>query len=402
MSLASPATAAPLAPAGDRPGFLAFVADEESEAALRGGLLQLAEGAQLRRGTIHTAIRALEREPTPRVLLVDISGVDQPAAALDALAGVCAPDVTVLVVGERGEISFYRELTRDLGVAEYLCKPLTRDLVSRILAPFLAGNLVAAGGPRGARVVTVSSLRGGAGGTTVAVNLALHLAAVSHGHVALLDLNLHGGTSAMMLGLKPGSGLRTALEQPERVDALLLERLSSPVQDRVRLIAAEEPLEVEIGAIEEGVGRLLELLGQRFNHVVVDMRLAPGAAERQVLAQARHRVLVLPPELAGIRDAIAARKFAGGGRSMLVLNRVGQPGMLPLKLVAEGLGAMPEVCIPYLPRHVPRAANLGRPVLNDSTAFRRALAPLTQEIAGVRPEPTPFGRLSGVWQKWRK
>jgi RNA polymerase sigma factor (sigma-70 family) len=143
-------------------------------------------------------------------------------------------------------------MSRDLGVAEYLCKPLTRDLVSRILAPFLAGNLVAAGGPRGARVVTVSSLRGGAGGTTVAVNLALHLAAVSRGHVALLDLNLHGGTSAMMLGLKPGTGLRTALEQPDRVDALLLERLATPVQDRVRLIAAEEPLEVEIGAIEEG------------------------------------------------------------------------------------------------------------------------------------------------------
>src|SRR6516165_2947557 len=73
----------------------AFVADDETEAALRGGLVNVAERAEIRRGTILHAIRHLAKEPTPRVLIVDITGVEDPLSELDRLAGVCTPDVTV-------------------------------------------------------------------------------------------------------------------------------------------------------------------------------------------------------------------------------------------------------------------------------------------------------------------
>ena len=110
----------------DRASLMAFVADEASEAAIRGGIGDVL-GAQLRRGTVRTAVKALEKEGTPRVLIVDISGIDDPFGALDDLASVCTPDVRVLVVGERTEIGFYRDITRNVGVHEYLPKPLTRD-----------------------------------------------------------------------------------------------------------------------------------------------------------------------------------------------------------------------------------------------------------------------------------
>lgn len=381
------AAAATRAPVGaDRPGFVAFVADEATETTLRAALGHVAEGMQLRRGNIRAATKALEREATPQVLLVDIAGVEDPAAALDALAGVCTPDMRVLVVGDRDDMGFYRELTRDLGVAEYACKPLTRDAAASLFGPHVAGADAEEAPNRGGRVVAVCSVRGGAGGTTVAVNLALHLAATTRGHVALLDLHLRGGTAAMMLGARPSAGLRVALEDPARVDALFLDRVATQVEDRVRLIAAEEPLEAEVRTTAEGTRRLLELLRQRFNHIVVDMRFPPGAPEKQVLATARQHVLVMTPDLASVRDAVAARKFAGGagsGRSIVVLNRAGAPGALKPRMVEEGLGAPPDFTLPDLPRQLPRAANLGRPALRESAAFRRALAPLAQEISGV-------------------
>ena len=46
------------------------------------------------------AIKYLAKEPTPRALMVDISGVPNPVDELDNLAAVCTPDVRVLVVGE--------------------------------------------------------------------------------------------------------------------------------------------------------------------------------------------------------------------------------------------------------------------------------------------------------------
>ncbi len=387
---------------GDRPGFLAFVEDEATETALRGGLTEIAGGLQVRRGGVRTATKVLEREATPRVLLVDVSGAGDPIAALEGLAAVCTPDVQVLVVGEQADIGFYRQLTRDLGVAEYLHKPLTRDAVAELFGPHVAGGAAAAGteaSSRGGRVVAVCGVRGGCGATTVAVNLALQIADVSHGHVALLDLHLRGGTTGMMLGVRPGTGLRVALEEPDRVDSLFLDRTAIPIEERLRLIAAEEPFDSMPRPSEEGMQRLLALLRQRFNHVVIDLPMPPGPAEHVALAAARLRIMVLGPDVAGIRDVVAARKLlAAGGtpRVMTVLNRAGMPGTLKTKLVQEGLGAPPDVVIPDLPRVLPRAANLGRPALRESAALRRALGPLTQEIAAVRAEARPpslFGRL---------
>ncbi|MBW6396808.1 hypothetical protein KPL78_03065 [Roseomonas sp. HJA6] len=384
----------------DRAALMVFVADEASETAIRGGIGDVL-GAQIRRGTVRTAVKALEKETTPRVLIVDISGIEDPFAALDDLASVCTPDVRVLVVGERTEIGFYRDITRNVGVHEYLHKPLTRDNVARLFAPLVQG-----GGDgrldRGGLVTAVCGVHGGVGATTLAVNLALQIEDVTRGHVALLDLHLQGGTAAMMLGARVTSGLRVALEEPDRVDSLFLDRVGVPISERVRLIAAEEPMEAEIRPTEEGARRVIDMLRQRFNHVIVDLPMPPGSMERLVLQRARHVVLVLAPDVASIRDAVAVKKVVtmtgSAGRVLTVLNGAGRKGYLPTRLVAEGIGSMPEVILPDLSRQLPRAANLGRPALRDSPVLRRGLGILSQEIAAVRVADRPrslFARLFG-------
>jgi pilus assembly protein CpaE len=211
-------------------------------------------------------------------------------------------------------------------------------------------------------------------------------------HVALLDLHLRGGTTGLMLGVRPGTGLRVALEEPERVDALFLDRAGIPIADRLRLIAAEDPMDSLPQPVETGLRRVLEMLRSRANYVVIDLPMPPGPMERLALAAAWHAVLVLGPDLAGIRDTLAMRKLVAGcgqARPTVVLNRDGLPGGLKRALVTEGLGAPPEVVIPDLPRELPRAANLGRPALRESPALRRALAPLLREIAAVSTTKPP-------------
>lgn len=394
----------------ERPILLAFLADEADEVALRGGLAEWMDAVPVRRGNVRTAARALEREETPRLLIVDISGVDDPADALDRLATVCSPDVRVLVVGDRDDLSFYRGITRDLGVEEYIYKPLTRDNVSRLFGPPLAELLSAGGGqgptaPRGGQIIAVSGLRGGVGATTIATNLALHLSETTRGHIALLDLHLRGGSTALSLGVRPGAGLRVALEEPDRVDALFLDRVSIPISDRFRLVAAEEALESSPAPTEAGVNRLLELLRHRFNSVVVDLPMPPDAVGRRVIALARHRILVIGPDVASIRDAGAGRRMvaalANGAAPLVVLNRAGMRGGLSNALVAEGFGAAPDITIPDFSTQVPKAMNLGRPALHDSAGFRRALTPLTREISGAAADAEEGGlrRLVRFWRR---
>ena len=93
-----------------RPPFLAYINDDESEATLRMGLADHLDSLTVRRGGIRAAIRALERERTPRVLVVDLSDEDDPVGALDGLAGVCEPDVTRAGDRRPGE---HRVLPRD-------------------------------------------------------------------------------------------------------------------------------------------------------------------------------------------------------------------------------------------------------------------------------------------------
>jgi pilus assembly protein CpaE len=400
-SLAGAEAALPAAGRAERPRILAYAADEATEAALRGGLADIAPDLILRRGDAALAARQLAKEPTPGVLVVDIAAAEDGLAALEALAAVCMPDVRVLVVGDRADIPFYRALTQDLGVLEYLYKPLTRDRVSRLFGPHVAGLAQAPAAERGGTVTAVCGVRGGAGASTVAVNLSLMLGTATRGHIALLDLHLRGGTAALMLGASPGSGLRAGLENPDRVDALFLDRVSLPVEERVRLVAAEEPMEAEFSASPAAVARVLEVLRARFNHVVVDLPSPPGPAERVVLAQARHRILVLPPDVAGIRDAEAMRRLCtalGSGRTYLVLNRAGASGWLPAEVVREGVGGSLDALIPDMPDRLPRAANLGQPAVRDCAPLRRALSPLVQEVGG-RPAEEGQGAIGALLRR---
>ena len=134
----------------DRPSLIGFITDARSEEALREGLSEAtSETLDLRRGGVRAAIATMQKSATPRVLVVDVSGEDQPLTALGDLAHVVEPDVCVLVIGETNNVDFYREITRGMGAADYLAKPLTRDIVARHFRPFLRGSACAHAGHAG-------------------------------------------------------------------------------------------------------------------------------------------------------------------------------------------------------------------------------------------------------------
>lgn len=366
---------------------VAFVADDESTNALRLGLFGVAPDLDIRRGTIRHAIRFFEKENGVQTAIVDVSGIAEAPAELDNLARVCPPDLKMLVIGENTDIGFYRLLINELGVAEYMHKPLTRDGVQRLLLPHITQRIAEAPAGRGAHVVAICGARGGVGTTTVAVSTALELERLAKGHVALLDLHLQGGAAALMLSARPGPGLRIALEDPERADALFLERTAITVAPRVRLIGAEEPFEATPAVTDAGVARVLDLLRQKFNYVLVDLPSPPPPAMRQVLALARQVVVVLGPDLASVRDARNVRSMVkaltGSDRVVTVLNRAQSKGGLTLKLVEKGLGTPPDIVVPNLGPSMLEAFNLGAPALQRVPALSKHLAPLLREISGT-------------------
>ena len=213
----------------------AFVRDKDTELVMRDVLADLLrDGGQLRRGGVTDARTGLQQMETPGVLIVDVSGEGDPIAALEDLAQFVEPGVRVLVVGERADMEFYRQVTRGLGVLEYLCKPVNRDQVTREFLPWIVGRGPSDVATRGGKLITITGVRGGVGATSVAVNLAVELSERRRHHTLLLDADLQGGTCGLMLASEAAGGLRAALEHPERLDKLLVERAAPRLGDRLR------------------------------------------------------------------------------------------------------------------------------------------------------------------------
>ncbi len=366
----------------------AFVNDDVSAAALRTGLEDAVQTLDLKRGNIYDAIRLLEDDTELHSVVADLSGVVDPMIAIENLARVCPADVPVALIGDWDDMAFYRAVT-DMGALEYLAKPLTRDTVLNLLRPKLVGD--SPDFDRSGHVVSVCGAQGGAGATSIAINLALQLADTTKAKVALLDLHLQGGETAVMLGVRPGPGLRIALEDPMRADELFLERAAIKVNDRVRLIAADEALDAELRITEAGMRHVLGLLRKRFNFVVVDVPVPLTPAIQAVIGLSRHILVLLEPEVTGLRNAKALRgvvtAISGKNRVFTVLNRHNHPGGLPLASVVKGLEAEPDIMIPDLGKRMIEAVNQGVPALSKLPALRRSLGPLVQEIAGIRTEP---------------
>lgn len=396
-------------PALPRPPLVAYVADAASEAALREGLSEILPGEFVvhRMGCAH-AIAHLRRNPSPKVLIADISGEEQPINALVALADAVEPDVKVLLIGDRQDINFYRQVTRGLCASEYLYKPLARIMVERHFGPHVGSGQPVADAVVGGRVLAVMAAGGGAGGTTVAVNLAAHFATDIRRHTLLLDPDLHTGQAALALGAKSDAGLRTALEFPDRLDELFVERSAQPVTDRLSVLSSEEDLGEHVSVPPDAVDRLLEVLRRRYNFVVVDSPFRPHGIMRDCLRLAHQRVLVMTPTLAGIRDALRLMQLEKGPqqtrRALLVLNQVGRPGTLSREQVEDALETRADAAIPYLPKLVTQSLIEGRPAVLTRSPFRTAMMALGEQVASVRapgghPEggdasASPFAKLA--------
>jgi pilus assembly protein CpaE len=201
---------------------------------------------------------------------------------------------------------------------------------------------------------------------------------------------------AVMLNVKPGPGLSMALEDPMRADTLFIERAAFDVNDRVKLIAAEEKLDTSIHITEAGVQHVLGLLRQRFNYIVVDVPVPVVEAIHPVITLSRHILVLLEAEVTGIRNAKILRSIvtgiAGKNKVFTVLNRANRAGGLPTASIVKGLGAEPDMVIPDLGKGMTQAVNLGVPALHRVRRLRHHLAPIVREIAGVAVQKRSWWR----------
>jgi pilus assembly protein CpaE len=379
--------------AAGRPQFVGFVADADTEQLLQECLPQLGLGrGTIIRGGITKAVEHLSQHRSPNILVVDISGVDLPLTKVNELADVCEPGVTVIAIGDRNEVGLYRDLMH-AGVADYLVKPINPQFLSRALARDHTQD-----GERSpihkklGTLVAFVGVRGGVGTTTLAVNTAWYLANRLSRKIALIDLDLQSGDCALTFDIKPSSGLSEALASPLRIDNTLLDRVMTPVGERLFVMSSEEPLEEDLTFTDVAVETLVEVLREQFHFVILDVPRITAAPYRRALALANFRVMVADQTLRSMRDAARLRKIldqsGGAYRNILVINRQGEAGRHAVTLdeIQHVLEMPPKSVIPFQPSLFTAAAGGARIAAAQHSKFTDAIARLVLELSG-RPPP---------------
>jgi pilus assembly protein CpaE len=304
--------AEPRLPAGRLP-LMAFV-DVETERVLQESSVLLGRSA-IMRGGIAKAIEHLSEERSPHLLIVDISGIDLPLSLIHTLADVCEPGTNVVAIGDHNDVGLYRDLV-DAGVSNYIVKPLTRELLTKALTPKVNSNSSEIGSRAAlklGKLVSFVGARGGVGTTTLACNLAWHLANRQSRRVALVDLDLQHGDCTLLFNINSTPGFRDALANPLRLDHLLLDRIMAQHGERLFVLGSEEPLHDNVQFTPSAIDSLFSVLRSQFHYVIVDVPRIPAPAYRRALEIADRRVIIVDQTMRAMRDAMRVMKMFGDG-----------------------------------------------------------------------------------------
>lgn len=379
---------------------VAAVADRDSLQFLQGYLGEaVAGGVHLEKGGVDRLIAYLQRaELPPRLLIVDLSGLETPLTEIDRLAEVCEPNVVVVALGEQENVHLFRELLR-AGISDYIMKPLSADLLEPYVRERRASIVSTPGQPRRGRLVAFAGGRGGVGVTTLAVATAWRLSNVQKRRVAFVDLDLHGGAACVQLGLQPG-GLMEALENHARIDALYLDRALIRHGPRLAVMAEEASLRRDPPVTPEALDALLDTLANDFHYVIVDVPRSFGSAMTHVLRKARTRVFVLDRTLPSLRDGNRLLDMTrdASGQSLVVVNdhHPGLAGIVDGEMVAKALGRPADMAVDYDRSAAQRGDNFGEALGEGRSTLADAADRLTAGIAGRRPAE-PRRRLFGLF-----
>jgi pilus assembly protein CpaE len=394
------------AAAEPREQFLAFVGDDETFAVVDQvvGEMMLPH-ASIRRGDVKQTIKYLSEHRSPKLLLIDLSGSELPLSDINGLADVCEPGVTVITIGDRNDCGLFRDLLGH-GVADYLVKPVNPALLQRSILGATEQHSTVKGHAKLGKLIAVMGARGGVGTTTVATSLAWLIAHERRRRAALVDLDLQFGTVALSLDLEPSHGLREALENPNRIDGLFMDRVLIQHSERLFVLSAEESpdetLLLDYGALE----LLITELRSKFHYVVVDLPKGPTPCTHQVLQNATDLVLVSDLSLAGMRDSMRIASLLptinASCNVALIVNRAGEhkQGEMPKAEFEKGINRKIDVTLPFDAKTVAAATNFGQPVASTKGQVASGLRDLTERLCG--PAAGAGTSRAGSWLKLLK
>jgi pilus assembly protein CpaE len=366
----------------------------------------------------------LTRQHRPDIILMDINMPGMDGITASQAISKSNPASQIIIMSVQSEVDYLRRAML-AGARDFLMKPFSGDeLVSAVrrvhetrpavtgAAPALqpaasdGAPVIRTGIPRKeGHIITVYSPKGGSGCTTVAVNLAVGLAARGH-RTVIVDGSLQFGDVAVMLNLKTTTTLVDLIERISELDEDLINSLVMSHQSGLKALLAPSRPEMAELVTGEHMKPLLKRLRNCFDFVVVDTSTSLDEIVLTELDLADRIVLVAQQSLPSLKNISRFFDLTQDLRYppkkvMLVVNRESNRMSISLKDVADTLKRPVVATVPVDDAVAGEAADQGRPLVSGpwqkrpiSLALARLAEQIVQELKAS--EESSVEQVSGV------
>lgn len=300
----------------------------------------------------------------------------------------------------------------EVGADDYLSKPFQpEELVARVGMLVRRGEALRSARPTELRepatVLTVHSLRGGVGCTSLAVNLGMSLYRMWERPTLVIDSVLNAGQISLMLNASPANTWEDLNEiKVNEIDASIVEGLVTKHASGLSYIASPAyPIAVDSFS-DEIWQTVLGQLRSMYEFIVIDTPHDFSNVAIHMLNNADQVLMMLSPEMAAIRAAVCALNIydklnIANEKILPVLNyNIPQAGIKQIQ-VEKVLKRPVKFSLPYAPNEFIRAINFGEPLVGTepdspvTTMFENMAFTMSKESLKNIPPAAP----TAVWKR---
>lgn len=378
-------------------------------------------------GFATTGLEAIEKAQSlrPDVILMDINMPDMDGITATERITDLVP-VSVVMISVQSDRDYMRQAMR-VGAIDYLPKPPSADeLYSTVRNAYQRKPIIAVQEPTttthaegDGKLIVVYSPQGGAGVTTLAVNVSVGLMDEQH-RTVLVDADIQFGDSAIHLAVDMERNITHLAKSADDLDPELVDTVLVRHGSGLRVLTAPKSTldaldsrEINADSMEKIIN---SLLGQ-YSYVIVNTAISIDAIAVRLFLLADVLLLVGVPTLPAARNILEVMKLFDQSEEfdkekiVFALNRVPtdrRSGAIESDEISKALRLPIQAVIPSAEKAMMRSVNRGAPVIvedNQSPGkeLRQLVDVLRSRLAGdedpmdiVSDQPKRGGLFGGL------
>lgn len=357
---------------------------------------------------VPAATVALAEMASPDLVIIQTENIDDGFTdQLEALANNCDEGTAAIVIGPVNDVNLYRTLI-DMGVSDYLVRPVTTDVLNRVVARTLIQRM----GVSDSRLIAFVGAKGGVGVSAMMRAAACCTSDLMGQKTVLLDASGGWSTMSVGIGFEPTTTLPEAVKALKSKDEDSFQRMIFEAGDNMSVLATGGDIMLEDSIDAEQVEMIIDHLMVKYPVVLVDLSHTPISLINAVVSRAHQVQVISTASLVSLRLARSLvheiKELRGGKDDVieLVVNMCGQNPDLEVSKgdIAAAMETEIASIVPYAPKVFMGAESESRKVTDHKDGHQivqNYLLPILSGVVANKSGPAPIetektGLLGGI------